>query len=361
MVPSLIVGGAQRVFVTILRHLDREAFEPHLALLQASGPYLADVPPDVPVHVLDVSRVRYAMPAIVRLIWKLRPEAVISTLIHLNFLLASSKAFWPAGVRLFIRETITVSRFLEEEVRQPMLWNFWYRRLYGRADAIVCQCNAMCRDLTETFGIRAEKMVQIYNPVETGRLHVLVEDAQNPYDTARPNLIAVGRLENQKGFDLLLEAMALVIRTCPSACLTILGDGPLREPLQKQREILGLSHSVRFVGFLENPFPYYRWADLFVLTSKYEGLPNAMLEAIALGTRALATDCRGGVQEIVDLFPEFAVRCERHPSALAEHILAWCRDTSKTGARLDAARARFESIFGVNAVIGKYAELLGSD
>src|SRR5207245_6965308 len=84
LLPSLRGGGAERVAVTLLQHLDRRRFEPHLALVDAVGPYLADVPPDVPVHDLKAGRARYAMPAIIWLAWKLRPQVGLSTLGHLS-------------------------------------------------------------------------------------------------------------------------------------------------------------------------------------------------------------------------------------------------------------------------------------
>lgn len=362
LLPSLEGGGAERVFVTLLRHLSRDSFELHLGLLQAAGPYLPEVPSDVRVHVLSVRRARYALPAIVRLIWRIRPRVVISTPVNLNLIVAASKPFWPSRVRLFIRESITLSYFLEEEVRQPRLWKFVYRLLYGRADCIVSLCEAMSRDMCTSFQISPKKLIQIYNPVDSERLQQLTLGSSNPYQTAGPNLVAVGRLENQKGFDLLLDAMAVVCRSCPSARLTILGEGSLRAQLEDQRDALGLKHSVCLPGFQENPFPYYQWADLFVLISKYEGLPNAMLEAIALGTPALATtECSGGVQEIAELLPEFTVLCKRGSSNIAEQILAAFRDGTVKAMSFDSIRGRFESTFGVGTVVKRYTELLRSD
>lgn len=361
LVPSLEGGGAERVFVTLLRHLNREKFELHLGMLEAAGPYLTEVPSDVRVHILNVSRVRYAIPAIVRLVWQLRPASVISTPVNLNLLVAASKLLWPRNVRLLVRESITLSRFLDEEMRHPALWKFLYRWLYRRADAIVCLCSVMSRDLIESFDISASRLRQIYNPIDSGRLRTLVEGSENPYETLGPNLVSVGRLESQKGFDLLLDAMATVSRTCSPARLTILGDGSLRKSLEKQRDKLNLTKSVRLLGFQQNPFPYYRWADLFILVSKYEGLPNTMLEAIALGTPVLAADCVGGVREVAELFPEKAFLCERSSSALASRILDLCKNGCRKEPCLENAQLRFESNFGVHAIVCKYEKLLGAD
>ncbi len=361
LLPSLGGGGAERVFVTLLRHFSREKFELHLGLLQPTGPYLTDVPADVRVHALNVRRTRYAMPSIVRLAWRVRPQVVISTPVNLNLVVIASKALWPRTVRLFVRESTTLSRFLEEETKRPALWKFLYGSLYRRADAVVCLCEAMSRDLLQAFGVPPTKLRHIYNPVDTGRLRVLVQGSRSPYETSGPNLVAVGRLENPKGFDLLLEAMAIVSRRCPTARLTVLGDGALREQLEKQRHKLRLTDTVQFLGFQGNPFPYYRWADLFISVSKYEGLPNTILEAIALGTPVLATDCAGGVREIIELFPEKAFLCERSISAVADRILDLCKNDCLKGPCLESARARFESSFGIHAVVRKYEQVLSAD
>src|ERR1700757_4209253 len=95
LLPSLTGGGAERVFTTLLRHLDRTRFEPHLALLQATGAYMEDIPKDVPIYDLKVPRVRYGLPAILRLIWRLRPQTILATMGHLNIALISAKPFFP--------------------------------------------------------------------------------------------------------------------------------------------------------------------------------------------------------------------------------------------------------------------------
>src|ERR1700682_1368687 len=140
LIPSLAGGGAERVFSVLLRHLDRSRFEPHLAILQAQGAaYLRDIPTDVTVHNLKVSRARYALPSIVSLVWNIRPQTLLCTLGHLNLVLMLAKPFLPRGTRLLIREATIASTFLQEEMARPQLWAWLYRRFYRRADAIICQ------------------------------------------------------------------------------------------------------------------------------------------------------------------------------------------------------------------------------
>src|SRR5713101_6540189 len=138
LVPSLIHGGAQRVISTLLRHLDRERFEVHLALLEAKGVYLADVPDDVIVHDLKVGRVRYSLPSIVKLVWKVRPRTVLSTLVYLNLALLLARPLLPRRTRVVVRESTAPAAFLSQETRHPRLWEWMIRRLYRKADKVVC-------------------------------------------------------------------------------------------------------------------------------------------------------------------------------------------------------------------------------
>jgi len=266
LVPSMIAGGAQRVFSILLRHLDRGRFEPHLAMIQATGEYLQDVPQDVVIHDLNVSRVRYAAPAIVRVIWKVKPQVVLSTLGHVNLSLMAVKPLLPRGTRLLIREGSLASAFLSQGVKHPTVWQWFYRYLYRRADKVICISDAMVEDMAENFDLPRTKLVRIYNPVDIQWIRKLSEERSNPYSGTGPHLVTVGRLCREKGYDILLGAMPRVLETFPGARLTIVGEGELEHELKQQVERLGLNGSVCFTGFQQNPWPYVRYADLFILS-----------------------------------------------------------------------------------------------
>ena len=165
IIPSLTGGGAERVFSILLRHLDRSHFELHLVVLRLKGAAFAeDIPEHIVVHDLKTSRVRYALPSIVRLVWKVKPHTILSTLAHLNLALILGKPLLPHSTRLLVREATIVSTFLSEETRHPQLWGWFYRHLYRRADKVVCLSDAMMNDLAENFKLPREKLVRIYNP-----------------------------------------------------------------------------------------------------------------------------------------------------------------------------------------------------
>jgi glycosyltransferase involved in cell wall biosynthesis len=289
-IPTLEGGGAERVFVTILRHLDRTRFEPHLALVEPKGEYLADLPSDVPVHDLGGHH-PLAYLRLLRLIRLLRPDTVFTTLTFHSNLVLLLRPLVPRAVRFVEREaclpTVHLRRMAFGRFR---LW------LYGpairRADAVLCETEEMAADVARAGAPKALTRV-IPNPLDIAAVTTLAARGGNPFGAGR-HVVAAGRLVHLKGYDLLLPAFARVAAGRPDVTLHILGKGPDGPALERQARDLGIGERVVFEGFRDNPFPYFRHAEMFVLPSRYEGFPNVVLEALALGTPVLAFACPGG-------------------------------------------------------------------
>jgi glycosyltransferase involved in cell wall biosynthesis len=305
--------------------------------------------------------VRYALPALVRLIWKLRPHVVLATLVEPNLALLAIKPLLPRGPKLLVRETITVSERLAQSKRCPGIWRRLYRHLYPRADGIICVADFVLEDLAEQMRVPRSRMRRIYNPVDRDHIRRLAGQitGKSLYSGPGPHLVAAGRLSRQKGLDILLEALRRTRQALPTTDLVLVGEGRLETELTALRDRLGLREAVRFAGFQPNPYPYIQHADLLVLSSRYEGLPNVVLEALALGTPVVATDCPGGVREL--LAPLGAGTCwlapPEDPERLAEFLAAAC------AARRGMPRSveEFETFirpFGVETIVGEYEEFL---
>jgi glycosyltransferase involved in cell wall biosynthesis len=266
----------------------------------------------------------------------------------------------PQGTRVFLSEDSMASASLKDGASHPRLWAWLYRHLYKRADKIVCLCDSMMDDLALHFDVPREKLMRIYYPVDFQRVRELAESAGDLYAGPGPHLVAVGRLAAVKGFDVLLAALSAVRRHLPQASLTILGQGPLLADLTQQGQRLGLTDAVRFLGFQQNPWPYFKHADIFVLSSRYEGLPNVLLEALALGTPIVATDCPGAIREIQALYPEISLAPPEDPEGLAKAILekweAIRREKAAPGARSGPVNGLDE--FSLPRVVGEYSKIL---
>lgn len=286
--------------------MNRSFFRLGLAVVDMGGAvYRDDVPEDVEFIDLRCTRVRYALPKIMRLIWWRRPDVVLSTLGHLNLALAMLRPLLPNGVRYIGREACIVSETLSRYAH-PRLWGWAYRRFYPRFDVVVCQSVYMRDDLIGHFAFSPSKAVVIHNPVDIERIRRLAAEVMSTDDEptafhsdAGLHVVGAGRLSHVKGFDLLIEALAKCDDRRPR--LTLLGEGPLRSALEQLARQRGVADRVRFAGFQNNPYPFFVQADAFVLSSRCEGFPNVVLEALACGTSVIAMPCPGGVTEIAEL------------------------------------------------------------
>lgn len=321
LIPSLAGGGAERVFVTLLRHLDRQQLKLHLGVLRPRGVFLPEIPSDVAVHHLCVPHVRNCAPKLVRLVRRLQPDVILSTMGDLNIVTGLVRFAFPRHTRVVFRPDSLLTNLSAHHGRlYQQLWMALYRLAYSRADHIVCQSDHMAAELARTLPLDARTLTRIYNPVDVQEIEQLAGQV-TPFKKHGPNIVAAGRLERVKGFDLLLAAFARVRDVFPDAQLTVLGTGSLEQFLRQTCADLGIQNAVEFPGFCSNPYPYYKHADVFVLSSRLEGLPNAMLEAAVLGTRIVATDCEGGVRELASYIPGATLARKHTPEAIADAIL----------------------------------------
>lgn len=304
VLPSLTGGGAQHVFTLLLRHFDRSRFEPHLALLQRGDPGRAEpeLPADIVVHRLERSHVRSALPGLVRLARRIEPAAAFSALGYINLTVLMAKPFFPHGTRVLVREANTPS-FSIASTHSPRLFRALYAFFYPMADGIACQSEGIRDDLLRLLGSAPRcPMAIVANPVDVEEISRLSRSGADPFQGAsRPRLVAAGRLTRQKGFDLLLKAFAhpAFSGDFPEAELFILGEGSERPELEKKIRDIGLGKRVTLTGFRENPYPYYAAADVFALPSRWEGMPNAVLEALACGTPVVSWRDAGAVADVV--------------------------------------------------------------
>lgn len=301
--PSLDGGGAERVMVNLARGFVERGLKVDLVMARAEGPYVAEVHKDVRMINLGAKRVIYSLPGLVHYLRQERPTVMLSTLSHAN--LIALWARWIAGVpiRLVIREAVNVGASAANVPKlREKLMPFLMRLFYPWADGIIVNSHGVAEDLIKHIGISAEKVRVIYNPVVTPELFTRAEETlDHPWFAPNepPVILGVGRLNKQKDFTTLIKALALVRREHPTR-LIILGEGEERPNLDALVAELGLEADVALPGFVENPFKYMKRAALFVLSSRWEGLPNALIQAWALGTHVISTDCPSGPSEILE-------------------------------------------------------------
>jgi len=227
------------------------------------------------------------------------------------------------------------------------------RRVFPAAARVVAGSRGVAENCVAVVGVSADRITTIHNPVVTPAIARQAEaNPGHPWfgDGGPPVVLGAGRLEPQKDFANLLEAFKRVREQRPCR-LAILGEGPLRGELEEQVRALGLEDCVSLPGWVENPFAFMARAALFVLSSRHEGLPNALVEALACGCPAVSTDCPAGPSEILE-DPDLLAPVG-DPEALAQVMLrALDRPMDKDALRAKAAR------FSVDRAMDEYERLI---
>ena len=301
--PSLFGGGGQRSMLNLAHGMAEGGHAVDLVLAQAEGAFIDQVRDPVRLVDLKASRALTSLPALVKYLRREQPVAMLSVFGYVNILALWAWRLAGARTRLFVNEQNTVSL----EAGNGSNWRSrmtprLIKRFYPWANGIVVVSQGVRDDLSDLTGISRERITVIYNP-SVVEAEVLAK-AQSPLDHpwfepgGPPVLVAVGRLQQQKDYPTLLHAFAQV-RRGREARLVILGEGRERSKLELLIGELGLEHDVSLPGFVENPYAYMSKASLFVLSSRWEGLPTVLVEALCCGTPAVATDCPSGPREIL--------------------------------------------------------------
>ena len=296
-------GGAERMFVNLMQNFVFKGLKIDLVVNRISGPYFSLVPPEVRIVDLGVRLpFRDGIPKLIGYMRRERPPAILTTLHpHLDAALIA-KIFSFTSTRVIVREASVLSLeapTAHEKARwAPFLVKFLYPWV---ADEIIAVSKGVAEDLMQITGLSSNRIKVIYNPTITP---VLKEKATEPVDHPwfnpgePPVILAVGRLEPQKDYPTLFKAFALVRQKCKCR-LVILGKGREQENLSNLLKEMGLEKDVAMLNFIENPYKYIAKTSVFVLSSAWEGLPNVLIEALALGTPVVSTDCQSGPAEIL--------------------------------------------------------------
>jgi glycosyltransferase involved in cell wall biosynthesis len=356
VIPDLTQGGAEKVFATLLRLWDTSQDEVFLVVLRRQGIYFDLLPPGLRILDLGVKRLSRGVVPLIRALRTEAPDVVFSTQAHVNALLGLLRGFLP-GVLFVGRETSIPS--LARRQKKLAAWKeALYRWSYRRLDAVVCPSKVVAAELAQDYRLRADQLPVIPNPldleaIEAGAQAVLPESFFKK-GQGQVLLVAAGRLEKVKGFDLLIQSLALLPKEYR---LVILGEGRERPFLQELINKLGLEASVALPGVTSNPFPVLASAEVFVLSSRYEGFPNVVLEALALGVPTAAFRCPGGVSEILEDGVTGVFAEQASPESLAQAVLS-VRSAGFLPENLrQVARARYEGRVIVQRLRSFFEEL----
>ncbi len=367
MISSLRGGGSEQQVLLLLRHLDRQRFEPHLYLVERTGDLLAEVPSDVGVHAFDdvPMRKRVYVPGAVfrdqirhleQVIGQQRIDVIYDRTFHMTMIAGGVRQRHVPRVSTIVSPPEQAFPLVEHRFR------WWkHRRLasaYRRSSRVVAVSDLAAQSAARFYSIDRRRIETIANPVDSDRVRRLAEEPA-PERDGRLTLVCVGRMTAEKGHRDLISALELLETESAVApiCLWFVGDGPLRSELEQRSRDRLHRHEIKFLARLANPAPAIATADALVLPSHFEGMPNVVLEAYSLSTPVIATRS-GGTVELERDEPTVLWAEPRQPHSLARAIKRFAINPSKFETHVQAATRLIQAHHDVDSTVRRIEQLL---
>lgn len=350
-------GGAERAMLRLAKGFADAGLKVSLVLIQGAGEYLKDLPTGVDVHVLNGRSVMASVGKIGRKVQELAPRAVLAALTHVNVATCIARMIYFRNTPTFISERNQISekrataRGLREMVTFAMVPS-----LYRQADGVIAVSDGVADDVRALAKLPAERVHYVHNPVyDRTILDRAALPSPHPWleDDGDPVIIAVGRLHPQKDFRVLIEAF-LQYRRHHQGRLIIFGEGSERGKLEAVVAASDFRRDISLPGFCDNPFAAMARADLLVLSSRWEGFPNVLVEAMSCGCPVVATNCPSGPSEILDHGRYGPLVPVGDAAGLADAIAATIG--SEEASRTVSARA---AVFSIDSAVAGYRAIMG--
>ena len=366
-IDSLAGGGAERVMLNLANHYAGQGYSVDIVLAHKRGEYLNDVDERVRLIDLNVSRFWQYFVPLIRYFRQERPDVMLSATTILNLLAILTKKLAMVDTRLVVSEHIDIQSFAERgALQKPKIVKRLIRFIYPQADQIVAVSKGAANSLASFANLPVEIIKPIYNGViDQHKLDLAMQPIDHPWfgeaeQRDYPVILGVGRLQDQKNFAMLLRAFAKLRKKMP-ARLIILGEGELRHTLQQQAEKLKIDSDVSLHGFADNPFKYLKNANVFALSSFYEGLPTVLIEALACGCPVVSTDCPSGPNEILENGRYGALVPVDNDEAFANALLTVLTQelgSSEAHQSYKKGLQDYAKKFGVDQAFAAYSEVL---
>lgn len=305
ILPDLNGGGAQKMMINIANEFSASGDKIDLILFRRSGVYADLLHQNIRVIELNKNKSIYALIPLVNYFIKSSPQAVFTALNYVNLIVLSAKILtFKKDIKIIVSERNNLSNFLQYQF-SPV--SFFYRLLvrflYPKSNYIIGISNGVCDDLKNYISKKHHhKIKTIYNPVVVNSFETLVDmDTPSYFSSTCPlKLVTSGRLEKQKDYPTMFHALAIYKRAYGNFELVIMGEGSLKRELTKLARQLDIENNISFIGFVSNPLAVIKQADIFVISSAWEGFCNVIIEALYCSKPVVATNCSFGPAEILN-------------------------------------------------------------
>lgn len=298
---SFRAGGGEKQLIEIANAFVKRGHQVQVLVLKPVGQYTTHVDPGVKVISLDAGRMLFSLPKLVTYLKREQPDALLSLDEYTHILSITARFFAKVQTRIVLRIGNMLSILAERYEGKARVLPFLANRLFKKADHIIANSRGVADDVVAVTKIDPSKITVILNPKAREEIIAKArESITHPWYESKtlPIIVAVGRLRVQKNFELLIRAFAKA-RGKMQARLVIVGTGREEGRLRELTETLHCEDAVYFAGYQDNPYAWMSKSDVYVASSLWEGLPNALIEAMICGLPAIAADCSSGPREIL--------------------------------------------------------------
>lgn len=356
LLPDLRGGGAERLHTNLANDWVERGLRVQFVVMSSEGELREALDRRIELHDLQVSRLRGLLLPLARYLRKTRPTVTLAPMWPLTSIAIAAWRLAGRPGRLIVSDHTQLSISAEQELKVPRwLLGRIMRHSYPQASGVIAVSNGVKEDMCSLSGLDTALVRVIYNPTAVG----IPFKRGDPDARSRlwgpghgKTILSVGTLKPQKDHATLIEAFALLPPEL-DAKLIILGEGALRRQLEEKIRSMNLEDRVSLPGFMLDPYPWYQTADLFVLSSRWEGFGNVLVEALECGVPVVSTNCDSGPAEILSDGRFGKLVPVRDPGALAGAMCASLREEHDTTLLRDRA-----GDFTVTAISDKYLDYL---
>lgn len=303
--PTLGGGGAERTVIQLANSFAGQGLNIHLGVCDLNGvkaKLLPEISPKIQLVNFDCGRVANAIMPLKLKLQTEQYDCLVATQTHTNIIAAFAKKLAGVQTRLIFREVSTPSKNMKTQGVAKFILKTLVNFTYPMAQQVVCVSKGVEQDFREYYSYKKSNLSTIYNPVlDEAYFEKLKTPIQhNFFNCSNKVVLAVGRLTEAKNFGFLIRSFKDLHEQHPDTRLLILGEGELRAEFEALIVELDLTDVVDLPGFDSNPYAYFKYASLFVLSSNWEGLPGVLIQALASKVKVVSTNCPSGPMEILD-------------------------------------------------------------